>query len=105
MFQVIHWEVYKTFKFDYTNKWYMHKPESILNVTHKILLDFEIQTDHLILARRSDLVIVIKKKKACWIVDFAVLADHRVKRKVSEKGDKYLNLDRELKNYGTWKRR
>ena len=31
------------------------------------------------------------------IVDFAVLADHRIKLKECEKKDKYLNLARELK--------
>ena len=41
--KVIHWELYKKFKFDHTNKWYMHNPESILeSETHKILWDFEI---------------------------------------------------------------
>ena len=40
----------------------MHNPESVLeNETHKILLDFVIQTDHKISARRPDLVIVNKK--------------------------------------------
>ena len=28
--KVIHWELCKKFKFDYTNKWYMHFMESIL---------------------------------------------------------------------------
>ena len=42
----------------------MHKPESVLeNEIHKILWDFEIQTDHLILARRPDLQLINKKKK------------------------------------------
>ena len=42
----------------------MHNPESVLeNETHIILWDFEIQIDHLISARRPDLVIVKKKKK------------------------------------------
>ena len=41
----------------------MHKPEFVLeNETHKILLNFEIQTDHLISARRADLMIVYKKE-------------------------------------------
>ena len=35
-------------------------------------------------------------------MDFAVPRDHRVKLKESEKRDKYLNLARELKNYGTY---
>ena len=38
-----------------------------------------------------------KKKKICKIVDFAVPADHRIKRKECEKRDKYLDLARELK--------
>ena len=32
-----------------TNKWYMHNPAAVLeNNTHKLLWDFDIQTDHLI---------------------------------------------------------
>ena len=62
--KVIHWELCKKLKFDYTNKWYMHNPESVLeNKTQKFLWDFEIQTDHLISARRLDLVRTKKKKK------------------------------------------
>ena len=40
------------------------------NETHKFLWDFEIQTDHLISARRQDLVIVNEKKEAAeqWIL-------------------------------------
>ena len=76
----------------------MHKPEPVReNETHKILWDFEIQTDHLIPARRPDLVLINKKRKTCRIVDFAVPADHRVKIKENEKRDKYLDLARELK--------
>ena len=51
--KVIHWEMCKKFKFDHTNKWYMHNPASVQeNETHIFLWDFEIQTDHLISARR-----------------------------------------------------
>ena len=46
----------------------MHKPESILeNKTHKILWDFEIQTDHAIPARRLDQVLINKGKKGLVI--------------------------------------
>ena len=94
---VIHWELCKKFKFEYMNKWYMQNPESVQeNVMHKILWDIEIQTDHLILVKQPDLMIVFKKK-TCWIVDFAVLADHRVKLKKSKKRDKYPDLAREQK--------
>ena len=71
--------------------------------THKLLWDFEIHTDHLISARRPDLIIINKKKRTCKIVDFAVPADHRIKLKECEKKDKYLDLARELKkNWNMW---
>ena len=83
----------------------MPNPESVLeNERHKLLWDFEKQTDYLILTRRPDLIIVNKKrkeKKTCRIVGFVFPANHRVKSKESEKKDKYLDLARELKNCGT----
>ena len=42
----------------------MHNPASVLeNDTHKLPWDFDIQTDHLISARRPDLIIINKKKR------------------------------------------
>ena len=96
--KVIHWEMSKKFKFDHKNKWYMNNPEPVLeNNTHKLLWDFDLQTNHRISARRPVLIIINKKKKICKIVDFAVPADHWIKLKECEKRDKYLDLARELK--------
>ena len=79
----------------------MHNPAPFQeNDMHKLLWDFDIHTDHLISARRPDLIIINKEKRTCKIVDFA---DHRIKLKECEKKDKYLDIARELKNYGTWK--
>ena len=103
-----HWELCKELKFVYTNKWYLHNPESVLeNETHNILWYFDIQTDPLISARRPDIVIVKKKKKkkkkkekkrTCWIEYFAVPVDHRVKLIEGEKRNRCLDLSWELKN-------
>ena len=61
--KVIHWEMCKKSKFDHTNKWYMHNPAPFReNATHKLLWDFNIQTDPLIPARRPDLIIINKKR-------------------------------------------
>ena len=72
-----------------------------VNETLEILWDFEIQTDHLIPARRPDLVKDNKKKKkkckTSRIMDFAFPAGNRIKLKESEKRDKYLDLSRGLK--------
>ena len=76
----------------------MHNPVPVLeNDSHKLLWDFNIQTDHLIPDRRPDLIIINKRKRICKIVDFAIPVDHRINLKESEKKDKYLDLARELK--------
>ena len=64
----------------------MHNPAPVLeNDSQKLLWDFNIQTDHLIPARRPDLIIINKKTRICKIVDFAVPADHRINLKESAK--------------------
>ena len=55
----------------------MHNPSPVLeNDSHKLLWDVNIQTDHLTPARRSDVIIIYKRKRICKIVDYAVPADH-----------------------------
>ena len=73
------------------NIWCMHNPASVLeNETHKLLWDFEIQTDHLISAKRPDLIIIKKKKKkkkrTCRTVDFAVPAGHSEIKRIRKEG-------------------
>ena len=76
----------------------MHNSAAVLeNYTHKLLWAFDIQTDHLILARRPYLITINKKRRPCRIMDFAVPAYHRIKLKESEKKDKYFDLRKELK--------
>ena len=54
----------KKFRFDYTNKWYMPNPARVReNDTHKLLWEFDIQKDHLISAKRPELIIINTKKK------------------------------------------
>ena len=96
--KVIHKKMCRKFQFNHTNKWYMHNPAPVLeNDSHELLWDFNIQTDHLIRARRQDLIIIHKIMRICKIVDFAVPGDHRINLKESEKKDKYLGLAREIK--------
>ena len=51
----------------------------------KILWDFNVQTDHVIEARRPDMIIIDRVKKVCQIVDFAVPYDTKVNTKELEK--------------------
>ena len=95
--KIVHWKLAIKFNFEAGDKWYEHEPESVLeNEDYKILWDFSIQTDHVIEARRPDLVVVDKKERSCKIIDFAVPRDSRIEEKEKDKIEKYQELGREL---------
>ena len=97
--KVIYMELFTILKFDHAAREYIHELKSILeNEAHKILFDFEIQTD-LTHSRLEDQILWLLTK----MVDFAVPADQKVKIKENEKRDKFFDLARELKRYGTWR--
>ena len=75
----------------------MHNPAPVLeNNMHKLLWDFNIQKDHLIPARRPDLIIIYQKKKKKKKKK-KHLKNCRLNLKECEKKDQYLDLARELK--------
>ena len=65
--KIVHWKLACKSNFEGGDKWYEHEPESVLeNEGYKILKDFSIQTDHVIEARRPDLIVVDKKGRSSW---------------------------------------
>ena len=95
--KTVHWKLARKCNFEAGDKWYENEPESVLeNEDCKILWDFSIQTDHLIEARRPDLVVVDQKEKSCKIIDFVVPGDSRIKEKEKDKIEKYQDLGRLL---------
>ena len=95
--KIVHWKLARKCNFKAGDKWHEHEPESVLeNEDYKILWDFSIQTDHVIEARRPDLVVVDKKERICKIIDFAVPGDTRIEEKEKDKIEKYQDLRREL---------
>ena len=65
------------------------------NGDYKILWDFNINTDHVIDARRPDLLVVDKKERSCKIIDFAVPGDSGMEKE-KYKIEKYQDLGKEL---------
>ena len=61
------------------------------------MFDFSIQTDHVIAARGSDLVVFDKKERSCKIIDFVVPEDSRIEEE-KDKIEKYQGLGRELQD-------
>ena len=88
---------HKKNKFERSEKWYDHVPDSVLGIEdYKMLWDFNLQTDHEIEAGRLDLLVIDKSAKNCQIIDVAIPEDGRVRAKEDEKVEKYQNLAREV---------
>ena len=70
----------------------MQNPASVLESSaHKLLWNFDSDSDYLISARRPDLIIINKN------VNIAILPNHRAKLKENENKYKYLDLASEMK--------
>ena len=78
--KMVHWKLDRKCNFEAGSKWYED---------YKILWDFSINIDHVIEARRPDLVVVNKKKRICKIIDFPVPVDSRIQEKEKDKIGKY----------------
>lgn len=95
--QLVHWNLCKKYELKYAKNWYDHVAESVTeNEKAKILWDFTIQTDHVIQARRPDIVVKEKGLDHTWIIDIAVPGDSRIEEKEKEKIEKYQDLAREI---------
>ena len=96
--KIVHWNLCKQYGFQTKKKWYDHETETVMeNENAKILWDMMIQTDHVITARRPDIVVKDKLLDHTWLIDVAVPGDGRVKEKEREKVEKYQDLARELR--------
>jgi len=86
----IHWDLSGKCGFERNERLYDHVSESVLeNDGFKLLWHFSVQTDHEIVARRPDLVIIDNRDKICQIIDVAIEEEGRVREKEDEKVEKY----------------
>ena len=91
--KVVHWKLCENYYLEKKDKCYEHAPDSVSeNDEVKLLWDMNIQCDHVIEARRLDIVAVNKQKKKCTIIDIAVPGDKRIGEKEDEKVEKYQDL-------------
>jgi hypothetical protein len=81
----IHWTVCKRVGLHFTDRYHGHIPERVINVSGTaIMWDVPAVTDRKILANRTDIVSMIKKK-TCLLIDIALLVDSNVNTKENEK--------------------
>ena len=87
-----------------TEKWYIHKPEKVLESKNcKILWDFPIKTDKTLEHNRPDITVIDKKSKKCLLIDRACSFDTRIQKKEEEKCTNYSELKYEIAKI--WKMR
>ena len=78
----IHWDLCKKNGLEHAERWYEHVPEgAIENEEVKVLWDINIQCDNVIEARRPDIIVIYKKERMGIIIDIAVPADARKRKK------------------------
>ena len=93
----VHWQFCEKLGFNKARLWFKHEPESVVeNENFTMLWDFTIQYDHMIKARRPDIVVVDKVKKETMIIDVAIPGDTRIFDKVREKIEKHSLLKDEI---------
>ena len=70
------WEVCKIYGIEVRDKWYEQDAVPVAeNDRCKTLWDFNIQTDHVIQARRPDMIVINKKRNMALVIDFAIPHD------------------------------
>ena len=86
MWKVIHWKLSRKLKFDYTNKWYMNKSESVPdNETYKIFWN---SNGTLYPGQKTRTGDQFREKRICCLEDVNISADLRMKIKENEKKKK-----------------
>ena len=70
--------------------WWEHNPDSVMENNYvRILWDFNIFVDHVISARRPDIVVIDKVSSVVTLIDVSILPDKHLTVKEEEKLSKY----------------
>ena len=86
----IHWKVCPSYAMKTTDKWFEHKPETVVeNKQAMIFRNMPIHTDRKIAANKPDIIIRDHTNQKCQIIDMAVPSDRNISVKVVEKLSKY----------------
>ena len=95
--KIVHWKLCTKYELESEDKWYEYALLGCVKSDRiKLLWDINVQCDHVIEARKPDIILVNKESKVCAIIDVAIPGDIRVCEKETEKVEKYQDLKREI---------
>ena len=67
---MLHWKLCEKWGFNKAEKWYIHKPQKVLESENcKILWGFPIETDKTLEHNRPDITVIDKKNKKCILIE------------------------------------
>ena len=90
---MLHWKLCEKWGFNKAEKWYIHKPEKVLESENcMILQDFPIQTDKTLEHNLPDITVIDKESKKYVLIDPACPFDTRIEKKEEEKCTNYSEL-------------
>ena len=93
----LHWLLCGKYDIQREHYWWRHSPYSVVeNNSVKLLWDFNIFVDHVISARRPDIVVIDKVSSVVTLIDVSIPADKHLTVKEEEKLSKYQDLRIEL---------
>ena len=100
----IHWLLCGKYDIQREHNWWKHSPVSVVeNECVKILWDFNVYVDHMISARRPDIIVIDKAALVVKLIDVSIPADKNISTKEEEKISKYQDLRIELERL--WKKK
>ena len=68
--KMLHWKLCEKWGFNKAEKWYIHKPQKVLESENcKILWGFPIETDKTLEHNRPDITVIDKKNKKCILIE------------------------------------
>ena len=99
--KMLHWKLCEKWGFNKVEKWYIHKPDQLLDSEDcKILRDFPVQTDKTLEHNRSNITIIEKTSKKCLLIDPTCPFDIHIEAKEEGKCRKYSELRSKLEEFG-----
>ena len=95
--RIIHRALYLKYDFSTAERWYEQRPEKVLESCEvKILWDFSVHTDHEIVARKPDIIVIDMTSRECHFIEITCPLDWSILEREKFKVDKCQDVKREI---------
>ena len=81
----LHWSICKDHDIEITDKWYKHKPATVMHNNITIMWDMPVNTDRTITANRSDIFVKDSVNSTCKLIDRTIPSDRNIALRKSKR--------------------